>query len=66
MGIDPRVALKVVTDPEIAGENQLFAYVHTTLSPKEAFNKMDRLDEEWFLDEINRTRGKFNLNIEFV
>ncbi|MBM3243103.1 hypothetical protein FJZ31_43140 [Candidatus Poribacteria bacterium] len=65
-GRSPHVALKVITDPEIAGENQLFAYIHTTLSPEESLNRMDSLDEEWFLNQIDRTKGKFNFNIDFV
>lgn len=65
-GRNPRVLLKVVNDPDIEDENQLFAYIHTTLSPKEALSRMEILDEEWFLNQIDRARGKFNLNIEFV
>jgi len=65
-GRNPRVVLKVVKDPDIEGEEQLFAYIHTALSAEEALNRMDRLDEEWFLDKIDYTEGKFNLNIEFV
>lgn len=65
-GRNPRVVLKLVKDPDIEGEEQLFAYIHTTLSAEEALNRMNRLDEEWFLTQIHRTEEKFNLNIEFV
>jgi len=65
-GPDPRVTLEVVSDPEVEGMDELFAYIVTTLSVDEALARLDRLDEEWFLDQIDRVDGRFNFNLEFV
>jgi hypothetical protein len=65
-GPDPKVALQVVSDPEAKGGDQLFAYILTPLSVDKALTRLDRIDEEWFLDQLDRTDGLFNFNLEFV
>jgi hypothetical protein len=65
-GPDPQVELAVVSDPEAEGEEQLFAYILTSLPVDEALARLDRLDEEWFLDQLDRVDGRFNFNLEFV
>jgi hypothetical protein len=66
-GPDPRVALEIVSDPEADdGRDQLFAYILTSLPVDEALVRLDRLDEEWFLDQLDQVGGLFNFNLEFV
>lgn len=65
-GPDPQVTLKVVSDPEVEGMEELFAYILTSLPVDEALARLDRLDEEWFLDQLDRVGGRFNFNLEFV
>ncbi len=65
-GPDPQVALGVVSDPEAVGWDQLFAYILTPLSVDEAQARLDRLDEEWFLDQLDQVGDLFNFNLEFV
>lgn len=63
---DPQVALEVVSDPETEGSGELFAYILTSLSVAEARARLDGLDEEWFLDQLDRVGDLFNFNLEFV
>jgi len=65
-GPDPQVALEVVSDPEAEGPDELFAYILTSLPADEALVRLDRLDEEWFLDQLDRVGTFFNFNLEFV
>lgn len=65
-GPDPQVALAVVSDPEVEGMEELFAYILTPLPVDEALARLNRLDEEWFLDQLNRVGGRFNFNLEFL
>ena len=65
-GPDPQVTLKVVSDPEVEGVEELFAYILTSLLVDEALARLDRFDEEWFLDQLDRVGGRFNSNLEFV
>ena len=64
-GPDPQVTLAVVSDPEVEGMDELFAYILTPLPVDEALARLDRLDEEWFLDQLDRVGGQFNFNLEF-
>ncbi len=61
-----QVALEVVSDPEANGAKQLFAYIRTTLPVEAALAQLDLLDEEWFLDQLDRVNGLFNFNLESV
>lgn len=65
-GPEPQVTLKVVSDPEGEGVEELFAYILTPLPVDEALARLDKLDEEWFLDQLDRVDGRFNFNLEFV
>ena len=65
-GPDPQVTLEVISDPEAEGVDELFAYILTSLPVDEALARLDRLDEEWFLDQFDRIDGQFNFNLEFA
>lgn len=60
------VVLEVVSDPEVEGWDQLFAYILTSLPVREALAQLNKLDKEWFLDQLDRVDGLFNFNLEFV
>jgi hypothetical protein len=63
-GPDVHVVLEVVVDPESDIGEQLFAYISTTLTPGEALDRLDRVDEEWFLNQLDVAGGLFNFNLE--
>ena len=65
-GTDVRLTLQVVHDPEVADESELTVYIHTNLPVEEAMDKLSRLDEEWFLDQLHCTHGKLNLDVQFT
>lgn len=65
-GPDPHVALEVVVDPEANDSAELFANIYTSLPVEEALERLDQLDEGWFLAQLGRTAGRFNFNVEFV
>ncbi|MGQ9626068.1 MAG: hypothetical protein ACUVV0_04080 [Anaerolineae bacterium] len=65
-GPEPQVTLEVVSDPEVEGWDELFAYILTSLPVDEALARLNRLDEEWFLDQLDRVDGLLNFNLEFV
>ena len=61
----PQVMLRVVADPEVEDSDELFAYIRTSLPPEDALNRLNELDELWFLDQLDRVNGLFNFNLEF-
>lgn len=65
-GPDPLVTLEVVNDPEVEGVDELFAYIFTSLSVDEALVRLKRLDNEWFLDQLDRVGDWFDFNLRFV
>jgi hypothetical protein len=65
-GPSPHVELEVIRDPEIGPTGELIAYILTPLSVDEAQARLDRLDDEWLLDESDRVDGLLNFSLEFV
>ncbi len=59
------VRLEVVADPEAAppDNQQLFVVVLPDLAPDDAYARLARFDEEWFLDAAPRIRGRFNVDV---
>jgi hypothetical protein len=64
--LSENLKLELVSDPEIAGEQQLFVYIFTSLSVTDALNKIDDFDDRWWLAQIDRANGLLNFNLRFV
>lgn len=58
--------LEVVSDPEADSCDELFAYILTSLPVEDALQRLNDLDDQWFLDELDRTNGLFNFNLRFI
>ncbi len=65
-GPNPQVVLEVVTDPESDDSEELFANIRTSLPVEEALERLNQLDDMWFLAQLGRTGGRFNFNLEFI
>jgi hypothetical protein len=64
-GPQPDVVLEVVTDPEAIDDRELFVFIRTNLPPEEALDRLDRLDQEWWLDAADQADGKLCIHVEF-
>jgi len=65
-GHDAPLFLEVFTDPETEPDaRELFAIVRTSMEPDEAVARLDRLDEEWWLDASSDESGVLVVSIEF-
>jgi hypothetical protein len=64
-GPHPKVVLEVVTDPEADDDRRLFVFNQTSPPPDETLDRLDRLDDDWWLDAGDRGEGKFCLDVEF-
>lgn len=58
--------LELVSDPEIAEDQQLFVYIFTALPVTDALKKLDKFDEQWWLDRLDSANGLLNFNLRFV
>jgi hypothetical protein len=61
------LALEIFVDPESEDEIRwLYAVAQVAFSPDEALERMDRLDEEWWLDRSPDGPGVLVLDFEFI
>jgi hypothetical protein len=60
------VHLEVCDDPDSGGDRQLYAVIVTSLAAKDAIPLQEHLDDAWWLDNLMRARGKFNIIVEYV
>jgi hypothetical protein len=57
--------LEVVADPEAIDEEQLVVFVAVNHDPDEASEALNRLDEHWWLDSVERAQDKLCITLEF-
>jgi len=50
--------LEVATDPDEIGDKQLVIYICTDLSPQEAIDKLNQLDDNWWLNASDASDSK--------
>jgi hypothetical protein len=65
-GEDADMHLELYEDPDFGSHQQLYAVIVTSLDTKEAIPLQERLDDTWWLDNLMRARGKFNIIVEYV
>lgn len=58
--------LQLVSDREIAEDQQLFVYINTSTSVVDALKKLDEFDNHWWLERIDMVNGLLNFNLRFV
>lgn len=57
--------LELISDPEVDDDQQLVLSVVSQLSPAESLKRLDRFDNEWWLDAMSRARNKLCITLEF-
>jgi hypothetical protein len=65
-GEDADMHLEVSDDPDSGGDRQLYAVIVTSLAAMDAISIQERFDDAWWLDNLMRARGKFNIIVEYV
>jgi hypothetical protein len=59
-------SLQIITDPEAAADEQLMVIIIETSSPEEVYDRLERLDSEWWIGAVDRAKGRLCINVEFV
>jgi hypothetical protein len=65
-GQTSQVRMLMVKDPEISNFEELIAYIITDLSVNQALDSLDRFDNQWFLNQLDRLDGNFSFNLGIV
>lgn len=58
--------LELVCDPERGNFRQLQVYIGTSMAIDNALAQLDKLDEEWFLSQLNSVGSLINFNLELI
>jgi len=59
------LALEVIAEPDSMDDQQLVLFVVLQLPPAEAFAKLQRFDNEWWLDAMDEAQGHLCISLEF-
>lgn len=59
------LALEVIADPDSTDDQQLVLFVVLQSTPAEAFAKLQRFDDEWWLDAVDEAKGRLCISLEF-
>jgi hypothetical protein len=65
-GSDVQVILELLVDPEAGDYRELFALVLTELKPEEALERLEKLDNEWWLEASSLAKGLLNIDVEYI
>lgn len=57
--------LSTFSDPEGLDEERLVIFIASNFTPEETLKKLDQLDDDWWLEALDRTYGKLSINVEF-
>lgn len=57
--------LDAVTDPDEIENKQLVIYICTDLSPQDAIDKLDQLDDNWLLNATDLSGCKLLIQVEY-
>ena len=60
------VVLEVMVYPEDGGPEELVGWIQSTDDVYEGLEKLERFEDEWFLDHLAEAGGIFNFNVETV
>jgi len=58
--------LEVVIDPEITHERQLVIFIAIKENAEEASEALDKLDEDWWMGNMDRAQGSLCITLEFI
>lgn len=64
-GLDARLALESVSDPEDdAPDQELFAVISTTMSPTQALERLNAFDSGWWLERSRRVGSRLTVTLD--
>lgn len=65
-GDKQKLSLKVSHEPDFPQTPELWVSILTEYSAKEALPILEKFDEEWWLENMDRSAWKLNINLKFV
>lgn len=62
---DSRITIEVFTDPEVSSSQELLVSILSRLEPDEADTALTQFEEDWWLDNLPKTKNKMCITLEF-
>ncbi|MGH2562729.1 MAG: hypothetical protein ACRDJH_27025 [Thermomicrobiales bacterium] len=62
--LDLPLALELLIGPEDPDDRSLFVLIRTRLKSPDALTCLDRLDEEWWIEQSHQTDGALTITLE--
>lgn len=59
-----KLFLEIIDEPEVE-DTRMVISISTNLAPSEALNRLEQLDEDWWLTASSRAKGKLAITVEF-
>jgi len=59
-------SLFLIDRHEAVNDQKLFAVILTSLPADEAIRLQEELNNEWWLENLERARCRFNIDVEYV
>lgn len=65
-GNNQRLSLKLSHEPDYPNSSELWIFVMTELSAKEALPILEKFDEEWWFEKLDLADCKLNISLEYI
>ena len=65
-GHNQKLSLKISHEPDFPQSFELWVFILTELSAKEAFPILEKFDEDWWLENLDRADCKLNISLEYI
>ena len=59
------LTLRLMNDPEMIGDTHLLILITTDYGADETLQRLDRIDEDWWLGALEKAQGKLSINVDF-
>jgi hypothetical protein len=63
---DVKFAIRRYVDPEISGFTRLVIEIPTKYSPQETLSRLDKFEDEWWIENEYKSKGNLTVNVEFL
>jgi len=61
----PKLSLEIFTNPETVNDQHLTIFITSTYSPPETLEKLNSLEDSWWLGASEQAQNKLAINVEF-
>ncbi|MCC6328805.1 MAG: hypothetical protein IT174_09845 [Acidobacteria bacterium] len=65
-GKNAKLALELLSEPDFPSSQEIFVLVLTADDAETARSKMDRFDNEWWLENLDKANCRLNVSLEYV